>query len=103
MHEDDLTTPFRPSYAAHTDRGQVRPANEDAVYADMLQGPGEDQPVFYLLAVADGVGGHQRGEWASRQALRVLENEVRLRLQTQEPADALRLAFETTNELVWQD
>lgn len=41
-------------YASATDRGPVRPNNEDALYAGRC-----------LLAVADGVGGHAAGEVAS--------------------------------------
>jgi protein phosphatase len=48
--------------------GAVRPANEDAVLWDAGVG---------LLAVADGMGGHNAGEVASRLAIETLQAEVR--------------------------
>src|SRR5436190_4542556 len=48
---------------ARTDIGRRRPHNEDAFFADDGQG-------FYV--VADGVGGHNKGEIASREAVEQL-------------------------------
>ncbi len=64
-----IDTPATPlSYAALTDVGRVRAHNEDAL---LCCAP------LNLWAVADGMGGHQRGEVASALALRELRRQVR--------------------------
>ena len=50
-----------------TDAGKVRANNEDA----LLVGEGRDETLF---AVADGIGGFEAGEVASRIAIDVLRN-----------------------------
>jgi serine/threonine protein phosphatase PrpC len=54
--------------AAATDKGPVRASNEDAHLIDLDLG---------LVALSDGMGGHQDGEIASRTALSVLHAELR--------------------------
>lgn len=56
--------------AAVTDKGVVRPENQDSVYAGQI---GEGR---YLAAVADGVGGREGGAWASSRALEVLRSAI---------------------------
>ena len=53
---------------AHTDPGRKRAINEDAYLRD-------DQMGFYV--VADGVGGHNKGEVASRECIEQLQMWVR--------------------------
>jgi protein phosphatase len=74
-------------YAALSDRGLVRPENEDSVYA----GP-------QLLAVADGVGGAAAGEVASELAISAMAPLDKQDLP--DPAEALRAAVGTANELI---
>ncbi len=58
--------------AWHSDRGQVRPRNEDAVFVMTGEQEGSDSvSPFALLLLADGMGGHQAGEMASSLATRV--------------------------------
>lgn len=55
------------TYAARTDIGRVRTNNEDNFLA---------LPDIGLFIVCDGMGGHQAGEVASRQACETLQREV---------------------------
>jgi protein phosphatase len=75
-----FTTPSeqRLGYAALTAPGLVREHNEDALLCC---------PPLSLWAVADGMGGHQRGEVASALALKSLQRLVR---KGQSLADAIQ-------------
>lgn len=59
------------SGAWRTDVGKVRFVNEDAVYYDERAGG------MILAMVADGMGGHQAGDVASRTAIDVIQRELR--------------------------
>jgi protein phosphatase len=98
-----MTTYLRPSYNARTDTGRRREHNEDYVYAGPLLGESADRPAWYVFAVADGVGGHQRGEWASEAAVSTLTQELPARLEEMQPTDALRLAYQAANAALWQE
>ena len=67
--------------AAASDQGRVRELNEDLVLATVGPGGG-------LLAVADGMGGHQAGEVASRLALDSLQKTLRDFLSQPEAGEA---------------
>jgi serine/threonine protein phosphatase PrpC len=65
-----------------TDQGQVRDHNEDFVgkwSLGMQQSP--DDPEVGLYLVADGMGGHQAGELASRSVVQVMLDEVQQKAQ----------------------
>ncbi len=56
-----------------TDPGRVRGNNEDALFVFMGEQEGSEAiPPFGLFILADGMGGHQRGELASALASRVV-------------------------------
>ncbi len=62
----------------YSDAGQVRELDEDSLLALTLAPTYESRtgPVLGLFAVADGMGGHEGGEVASKVALQVLADEV---------------------------
>lgn len=74
--------------AGKTDKGRVRAQNEDAYLADAP-----------LVAVADGMGGHEAGEVASATALEVIQG-FKQRLERDGP-DVLRDAVLEANRTVW--
>jgi protein phosphatase len=95
---------LQPQYSARTDVGRVREINEDRVFAGELLLPANPTHAAarHLLVVADGVGGLERGEWASEKALTVVTAELPIHLSGHEPRQALQLAFEAANQLIWR-
>ena len=81
-----------------TDVGRVREANEDALLAK-TRGNGHGKTV--LIAVADGMGGHNAGEVASDLAVRALERALAEAEPTQ-PAAWLTSAVERANRSIWE-
>ncbi|MCQ1539574.1 serine/threonine-protein phosphatase [Methanocalculus taiwanensis] len=61
-------TPASPDIFGLTTTGK-RPANEDSILIVSTD-------AYHLIAVADGLGGHAAGDYASNMAIRILEKEV---------------------------
>lgn len=83
---------------AQTDTGRVRTVNQDSIYA----APGQVGPLSNLFIVADGMGGHKAGDFASRfvveQVVETIESQ-----KTGSPVAVLRNAIEKTNRLLYEE
>lgn len=78
-----------------TDVGQKRTMNQDFVYAS-------EEPVGNLpnlFVVADGMGGHKAGDFASRYTVEVILKSVRTNRE-RNPIKIIRMAIETANARV---
>lgn len=76
-----------------TDVGRKRDHNEDVVgkYSLGMQQTA-DSPEVGLYMVADGMGGHQAGELASREVVRVILDEIQDRIQELQAVPKLKRA-----------
>ena len=88
----DIACGLRVTHARVTDTGQRRPHNEDAV--GFFAGPGQPASSC-LLIVADGVGGNNAGEVASRMAV---ETTARVYYACGEPEDVSRALVDAMQE-----
>ncbi|MGH7444395.1 MAG: PP2C family protein-serine/threonine phosphatase [Longimicrobiales bacterium] len=84
-----MSRPLSERAAAGTSSGR-RPVNEDAILLAQLS------PAAELIAVADGMGGYQAGEIASRRALEVLHSAVMA-------GEALPAAVRLANDAVFDE
>lgn len=88
------------------DSGMKRPYNEDStLFIQYVGSTGNNRLGGRLLAVADGMGGHERGDVASSLALKVLASSVLSNVFSSEdemtPIDVLEKAFTEANEAVF--
>lgn len=81
--------------AAVSDRGlsEKRPLNEDSFLSD---------PQRRIFAVADGVGGAQAGEVASKTAVEVLDEAFRHQVDGADIEDLMEIAIQRANNSIFQ-
>ena len=89
MNEPKLTS----TSVSGTHEGRVRDHNEDSWFAAEEQG---------LWAVADGMGGHEKGEWASGVVVGQLRDLV-LTGTFEESCDQIATALQTSNRLIFAE
>lgn len=77
-------------YVVYTNKGNVRPDNEDSYLIKEAPYP--------LFAVADGMGGHQAGEVASQLAVNYLDSAV---FDYQDILESIRLNIEEANREIF--
>ncbi|MDN5331113.1 MAG: family protein phosphatase [Tepidanaerobacteraceae bacterium] len=87
-------------HCAKSDRGRVRPNNEDAFYIP------EDMNEPLLFIVADGMGGHNAGEVASRLAVEEISSYIKTKYDAKSFQDDVALlikeAFMAANEKIYK-
>lgn len=94
---------MRVTVGAATDTGTVREQNEDTIY--VADPDGElSQTNGVLFAVADGMGGYQRGEVASQLAIDLLRDEYYAsEVGPTEIPLRLKQVFRKANERIYED
>lgn len=80
-----------------TDTGKERKINQDYVYTS--EKPVGNLPNLFL--VADGMGGHKAGDYASRYAVEIICGMVQ-RTAEKNPVEILKIAIEAANEHIYK-
>jgi protein phosphatase len=83
-------------YAGESDVGQRRTHNEDAIGFF----PPSDRSGWYLIVIADGVGGSNAGEVASQLAVETVGRVFSAGGDPEQPGDRLRQAMQAANEAI---
>lgn len=102
--EDALawTAPLRLQVAQETDIGCVRKVNEDTFITVLPENAMLRKQKGALFVVADGMGGHSRGERASHLAVDTVR-EIYYQSQDEEISATLVRAFQQANERIYAE
>jgi serine/threonine protein phosphatase PrpC len=104
MKDDQAQRPLR--FSSRTDVGRARPHNEDSIgdpgLFELLANPKRVAERGFLFAIADGMGGHARGEVASRLAVEALFTSYYTSPGSADPSEMLRHAFAAANAAVFR-
>lgn len=91
----------------HTDVGKKREINEDDFICVQLVKKNSSANPIYLLAVADGIGGHAGGELASYIAVGTLKEKIPALLNRggspEEYQSALEASFQAANQRIFKE
>ncbi len=85
-------------FFAITDKGRIRESNQDYVFASDT----DAGALKNLFVVADGMGGHLAGEYASEQAVHIVLDEVRKK-EKKEPVPILESAISAANRSLYDE
>jgi serine/threonine protein phosphatase PrpC len=88
--------------ALQTDVGQKRPINEDTMVSVIPDDPRVLLKKGALFIVADGLGGHAKGEVASRMTVEAVCNVYYQEQQSSDIGSLLLRAVERANEVIYQ-
>ncbi|HZO38702.1 MAG TPA: Stp1/IreP family PP2C-type Ser/Thr phosphatase [Methylomirabilota bacterium] len=91
------------TFAHLTDTGRVRQRNEDSLGAFEPDDPALLESRGRLFVVADGMGGHARGDVASRIAVEALRDTYYEAQRSEPLPEALRVSVELANEAVYRE
>jgi protein phosphatase len=89
------------TYSIQTDVGKTREHNEDAV-AVITTEEKESSSANVLFVVADGVGGLEAGEEASRITIETLRDSYQRKLYASRPVERLSEAIGRAHYKIWQ-
>jgi PPM family protein phosphatase len=89
-------------YAQISDPGRVRGHNEDSLGCVVPESPSRAHTHGWLFAVADGVGGHEKGEVASRLAIDTVTSGFRQALSGEPHTPLLQRLVQVANIQVYE-
>ena len=99
---EEMTDPVNINVVIRTDLGNVRTNNEDA--ASFIRVSDEEllRSKGYLLMVADGMGGHNAGEVASKMAVDIIHQEYIKHSNEKNREKLLAAAFNAANKKIFE-